>query len=306
MFHVSPRQDDLETLELRDEAASSSLVLAPARGGLATRFVVGGRDVFYLDEATFRDPSKNVRGGNPVLFPQPGKLEGDVFLRGQVRGAMKQHGFARTLPWTVVSTNTDGAASATLRLISNDETRAMYPWDFALEHTFALTGNTVRIEQRIMNESDTTMPYGIGFHPYFAIPQSAKAAARITTTATRAFNNVTKTTGPIANIDLAQDEVDLHLLDHGTEPCVLAWPDRTITLRASDDYARWVIWTLRDKDFVCVEPWTCLGNALNTGESLIELAPGATRESWVEYEVVELPRFDGHPLRGENASWSVY
>lgn len=285
MFNVVDRQDDLESLELRDEAAKSSLVLAPSRGGIATRFTMDACEIFFLDESTFRDPSKNVRGGNPVLFPQPGKLEGDVFVRGEVRGAMKQHGFARTLPWTVVSTSTDGAASATLRLVSNDETRAMYPWDFALEHTFRLAGGTLRITQRVTNESDTPMPYGAGFHPYFAIPQSAKASARITTSATRAFNNVAKTTGPLAPIDLAQDEVDLHLLDHGDKPCVLAWPGRTITLRASGDYARWVIWTLADKDFVCVEPWTCLGNALNSGESLIELSPGETRESWVEYAV---------------------
>ena len=102
MFSTAPREDPLESLELRDTDAGSVLVLAPGRGGMATRWTLGGREVFYLDEASLRDPTKNVRGGNPVLFPQPGKLEGDVFERDGKRGSMKQHGFARNLAWTVV------------------------------------------------------------------------------------------------------------------------------------------------------------------------------------------------------------
>jgi galactose mutarotase-like enzyme len=39
---------------------------------------------------------------------------------------------------------------------------------------------------------------------------------------------------------------------------------------------------LAGSDFVCVEPWTARGDALNTGERLIMLAPGATHESWME------------------------
>jgi galactose mutarotase-like enzyme len=38
-----------------------------------------------------------------------------------------------------------------------------------------------------------------------------------------------------------------------------------------------VIWTLRGRDFVCLEPWTCPGDALNTGAGLLFLAPGETR-----------------------------
>jgi galactose mutarotase-like enzyme len=47
-----------------------------------------------------------------------------------------------------------------------------------------------------------------------------------------------------------------------------------------------VVWTLEGKDFVCVEPWTCPGNALNTGERLMTLGKGETRALWVEYATV--------------------
>lgn len=286
MFTAQPRADALESLELNDTAAGSRLVLAPARGGLATRLRLRGVELFYLDEGTLRDPSKNVRGGNPVLFPSPGKLDGDAWARGGRRGVLRQHGFARSLPWHVAGTGTDGAASATLRLASSEETRAAYPWDFTADHTYVLRGAVLRIEQRFTNTGTAPMPFGAGFHPYFRVAQAEKAAARVLTRATRAFDNVSKQRGPLAGIDLAAAEVDLHLEDHGAGPCGLALPSgRTIELRGSPEYAQWVVWTLKDKDFVCLEPWTCPGNALNTGERLLTLEPGQSRALWVELEL---------------------
>jgi galactose mutarotase-like enzyme len=43
-----------------------------------------------------------------------------------------------------------------------------------------------------------------------------------------------------------------------------------------------VIWTLPGKDFVCLEPWTAPANALNSGESLLIVPPGAHRDLWTE------------------------
>lgn len=282
MLTAGPKGDSLESLELRDSDAKSLLVLAPARGGMATRLALGGRHLFFLDESTLRDPSKNVRGGNPVLFPSPGKLKNDAYDRG----ALKQHGFARNLAWEVVGTSTEGVASATLRLTSNEATQAAYPWEFVAEYTYALRGHVLRIDQRFTNKSSEPMPFGAGFHPYFHVKQSDKGAARVGTKATRAFDNVTKKAIALSGIDLTRPEIDLHLEDHGAVPCTLTWPAGEIVVRGSPEFSHWVIWTLEGKDFVCVEPWTCPGNALNTGERLSVLAPGETRSIWVEYEAI--------------------
>ena len=106
---------------------------------------------------------------------------------------------------------------------------------------------------------------------------------RIATSATRAFDNVTRReiaiTGPV---DLTRPEVDLHLIDHDASASALTTPAHTIAIRGSDEYRHWVVWTLAGKDFVCLEPWTCPANALNTGDRLITLAPGASRALWVE------------------------
>src|SRR5690349_18135687 len=91
----------LETITLEDHVAQARVVIAPTRGGMVTRFEVAGRPVLFLDESTLVDETKNVRGGNPVLFPSPGPLAGDRFTREGKPGSMKQHGFARQRAWSV-------------------------------------------------------------------------------------------------------------------------------------------------------------------------------------------------------------
>ncbi|MEO7329769.1 MAG: galactose mutarotase [Minicystis sp.] len=277
MYHVDPREGRFPTLTLADDEAESAATLAPTRGGMILAWSVAGRDLLYLDRATFEDPAANVRGGVPVLFPSPGKLGGDTWSWGGVRGSMKQHGFARNLPWEVLATGTEEGAWATLRLASNEVTRAQYPWDFLTSYTYRLRGKTLAIEMQIENRSPTSMPFGVGFHPYFAVPDAEKAEVRIPTPATRAFDNRVKQEISFSGFDLTAKEVDLHLGDHGSSRASLVRRDAEITLQGSPELSRWVIWTLQGKDFVCLEPWSCPGDALNSGEGLLVLAPGETR-----------------------------
>ena len=280
-FTIETRSDPVEQLALRDEDNKSLVVLAPSRGGMMTRLSLGGRHRFFLDESTLRDPTKNVRGGNPVLFPSPGKLADDRWQYG----TLKQHGFARNLPWEIEMTKTEGDARATLHLRSTETTLHDFPWPFHAEYTYILNGLKLRIEQKVTNRGDQPMPFGAGFHPYFHVKQADKGATKIGTTATRAFDNVTKKEVAIeGKIDLTKREVDLHLIDHGAQPCTLETPGGKLIIRGSPEYTHFVIWTLEGKDFVCVEPWTSPGNALNTHERLITLAPGESKTIWVEYE----------------------
>jgi galactose mutarotase-like enzyme len=266
-------------LSLTDSRTGAIATIEPARGGIVTRFGIAGRRVLFMDTATLRDPTKNVRGGVPVLFPSPGKLVDDTWSYGGHRGSMKQHGFARNLPWHVAQSS---ASAATLTLVANDDTRAQFPWDFSVEQTFTVSGTSLRLDQRVTNHSGSAMPFGFGFHPYFFVPDAAKPGTTIATRATRAFDNVTKQTIALSAIDLTRPEVDLHLLDHGSTASELASPSGTVQLRGSPEYTHWVVWTLAGRDFVCLEPWTCPGNALNTGERLLVLAAMESRSLWLE------------------------
>lgn len=268
-----PSPTPLETVILR--SGSSTAYLAPERGGMVTRFFVGDRPVLYLDEATLLDPTKNVRGGNPILFPSPGKLEGDRFTRDGKSGAMGQHGFARNRSWTIVEQDEGGV---TMGIQSNAETRAAFPWDFGVLYRTTVDDGAIRIEQHFEGDE---MPFGAGFHPYFHVAD--KAAAHVPTRATRAWDNKGKREVAVPpRIDLTAAEVDLHLLDHGASSASLELGDARIEVRASSEFQRWVIWTLAGKPFVCLEPWTSPGNALNDGGPLLTAQRGAPVELWTE------------------------
>jgi galactose mutarotase-like enzyme len=265
----------LETVTLTDAAARSRVAIAPARGGMVTRFDVADVPVLFLDAASLVDETKNVRGGNPVLFPSPGPLAGDQFARQGRSGSMKQHGFARQRAWSVVAT---APHEVTLELASDDATRALFPWDFVARLRYALAGTTLTVETHVENRGGSALPFALGFHPYFAIRDADKARAKIPTNATRAYDNVTKTTIDVTGpIDLTQKEVDLHLVDHTPSSATLDRGDDRIVVSGDAAFGRWVVWTLAGKDFVCLEPWTAAANALNTGEKLFDLAPGAAK-----------------------------
>jgi galactose mutarotase-like enzyme len=267
-----PTPTPLETVVLKSENAC--VYVAPERGGMATRFYVGETPVFYLDDLTLLDPTKNVRGGAPVLFPAPGKLEGDSWVHGK----MGQHGFARSAKWDVTD-QTESAVS--LRLTATEATRAVFPWNFTVNYVYRLTGPLLRIEQRFESFGEKPMPFGAGFHPYFHVPQADKAHARIPTHAKRAWDNVLKQeidlSGPI---DLTVKEVDLHLLGHGGSSAALETRSGRIDVKCSEEFKRWVVWTQAGKDFVCLEPWTAPGNALNSGTDLLYTPP--IRELWTD------------------------
>jgi len=155
---------------------------------------------------------------------------------------------------------------------------------FRMRLAFTLSGSSLRIASTVFNDAGRELTFGIGYHPYFAVAD--KARARVDTRATRAFDNVTKQVAPFTGFDFTSQEVDLHLLDHGSTASALRLAGGgRIDVVGSHEFTRWVVWSLPAKPFICVEPWTCPGNALNTGEQLLRLAPGSFRESSVEIRV---------------------
>jgi galactose mutarotase-like enzyme len=258
----------MEEIVITHAASGTRASVVPERGGMVTSLEVGRRAVLYLDPETLRDPTKNVRGGIPLLFPSPGKLENDAWAHG----TLEQHGFARNLPWAIVKR---GADTLTLRLTSSDATQASYPFRFRFDVTYVVDAGGLRLEAQIANVGDQEMPFGFGTHPYFSITKPA--SFRIASDATRAFDNVTKREIAFAapSLSLGESEIDLHLIDHSSASMRFEVDGTPITIEAPE-HRRWVIWSVPGKPFVCVEPWTCPGNALNTGTDLVRLAAGAT------------------------------
>jgi len=103
----------------------------------------------------------------PTLFPIVGRLKNDVLhVRGKTY-PMKQHGFARDLDFAWTQTLPH---ACTLSLHDGAETRAQYPFAFALDVTFTVDDRHLSIVYEVTNRGDEVMPASIGGHPAFNWP----------------------------------------------------------------------------------------------------------------------------------------
>lgn len=271
----------LETYVLSGDGAEVTLV--PARGGLVTGWSVDGEALLFLDEATLVDTTKNVRGGIPLLFPNAGPLpEGGVGFGGR-RIHQPQHGLARRAAWAVVDAIADDAtARVVMTLRSDAHTREGFPFDFESDLAVSLSDGRLVLEWTFTNAGDVPMPLHAGLHPYFSVPVGEKGRVRVPSGARRLRDRVAREEREATPVRFDLGEVDVALLEHGPAASLHRWDGSRIELNATPQLATLVLWTLPGQPFVCVEPWTAPGGALETGEGLRVVAPGAMEALAVE------------------------
>jgi galactose mutarotase-like enzyme len=261
-----------------------------------------GAELTHLRDADGRELMTNAdpafwSGHAPILFPIVGRLNGDVLRRDGREYPMKQHGFARRRDFALVSHD---AAGATFRLADDAETRAAYPFAFALEVGFQISFATLAIAVRIANPGAVPLPASLGFHPAFAWPLpygEARENHRIVFEKDEP-GALTALADGLAIPDPRPSPLDgrtLPLDDALFEQDALIWnpvASRTVTYGASTgphlriDFPhtdKLGIWTKPGAAFVCIEPWHGIADPQGYSGDFRE-KPGvfeiASGESW--------------------------
>jgi galactose mutarotase-like enzyme len=103
-------------------------------------------------------------GQAPVLFPIVGRLKDDRYRWQGREYTLPKHGFARENLFRLVKCE---GARASFVLESNDETRACYPFEFALTLDYRLEGRALTAEATVENRGDGEMYFSLGAHPGF-------------------------------------------------------------------------------------------------------------------------------------------
>lgn len=269
---------------------------------------VGAEAVSVISKATGSemlwcgDPAVWARQA-PMLFPFCGRLTQGKFVAAD--GSVHEsgpHGFARDMDFALAE-QTD--TSLTLTLAADEETRALWPYDFALTVRYELKGRTVHHRVTVRNTGECELRFGLGFHPGYAVPFDD---AHSYTDYDIAFDAVESplclSTAPHGLIGAAPDYYlarnvtrvpltpdlfanDSHCMT-GLKSKTLSIVERDSGRRVSVDIADFpyvLLWSMPQLPlrFVCIEPWHCLPGEEN-GPLLWEdkpcaasLAPG---ESW--------------------------
>ncbi len=103
----------------------------------------------------------------PTMFPYCDSIQGGKITVDGTEYPAPLHGFAQGMERTLVSRGEDFVE---MELVDSAETRKFYPFAFRLVSRFTLSGDRVRHILRVENTGDTELPFGIGYHPGFALP----------------------------------------------------------------------------------------------------------------------------------------
>jgi galactose mutarotase-like enzyme len=283
-----------------------------ANDHLTARINPLGAELTSLVDAEGRELMTNAdpafwTGHAPILFPVVGRPYRDTIRVDGQEYPMKQHGFARRVPFEIIATSPD---AVTFRLTDSDETRAQYPFAFALEIAFQLTGATLSIDVAVRNTGDVVLPGSFGFHPAFAWPLpygQDRADHRIVFSADEPdaqrmiaddgtiadgerFSPLEARTLPLrdalfAKDALVWDAVRSDSVTYGAE----TGPQLKI---AFPDTPKLGIWTKPGAAYVCVEPWHGIADPEGyTGEfrdkpGVFEVAAGDTKNIMMSVTLV--------------------
>lgn len=286
MYQISFTPDRPLTYHLEDDESLARLSLVPERGGLVTEWTIQGQPILYFDQERFQDPSLSVRGGIPILFPICGNLLDDQYRWEGKTYQLKQHGFARDLPWELIGQQTQDNAQLDLRLTHNEATLKVFPFEFELVFSYQFQGHSLRIEQRIANLGDRRMPFSLGLHPYFFCRE--KNTVELAIPADSYLDQKTGLTHSYKGVlDLSQPELDLAFTKIHQRQSHFIDPSRNLKVEVSfsDLYQTLVFWAVAGKEYICLEPWSAPRNALNSGEQLAWVEPYSARSAWVNFQV---------------------
>ncbi len=279
---MTAEQRQYKTYILKNSEARLEVV--PERGGIVTSWQVQDQEMLYLDRERFTHPDLSVRGGIPILFPICGNLPDNCYSQAGQSYQLKQHGFARDLPWQVEASDPDQAV-LTLTLESSPQTLEVYPFEFQLSFTYALQGQSLLITQRYSNRSSRPMPFSTGLHPYFCVTDKSQLQVEIP--ASQYQEKSSPSPQPFQGFDFELDEIDRAFRPLSAQCSRVVDHQRQLSLQLDYDnhYSTLVFWAVKGKDFYCLEPWSAPRNALNTGEDLLQVAPQSSLETQVKFTI---------------------
>lgn len=203
---------------------------------------------------------------SPVLFPIVGTLKNNTYLFNGKSYNLPRHGFAREKEFTVKA-QTD--TSIVFSLLADEKSLEAYPFRFELEITYALEEKTLRIDYRISNLSEGTMPFSIGAHPAFALSGDfSNYSLKFSQPESPAYSLLDGNGLVSKDKNLLPIENGILSLNYGLfENDALIFKtleSRSLEILENDipileigfeKFPHLGLWTMQNAPFLCIEPW---------------------------------------------------
>ena len=202
---------------------------------------------------------------SPVLFPIVGTLKNNTFHHNEKNYELSRHGFAREMEFQLIDSTEN---SATFSIQSDEKTLKMYPFEFELQLIYTFDEMTLSIAYKVINRGLSKMPFSIGAHPAFALPNKFENYAV-------AFDSDESLEYSLLENDLISNKTKK--LDFQNKQIPLTYElfkndalifksiqSKSLTILENEnpilrvhfeDFPSLGIWTKMNAPFICIEPW---------------------------------------------------
>ena len=176
-----------DVVQLRDNKTDSTVSVLTGTSN-AYEFVVHGKNVISMNipstTALRNNPGLN---GVPFLGPFANRLDEMAFYAngkkynfdpgiGNVRSPIPQQGFVNaTHDWKLITAKADANGAyvvSKLDFYRNPDWMKQFPFAQTYTMTIRLKDGVLEVNTRIDNLSSQPLPVSIGYHPYFALPET--------------------------------------------------------------------------------------------------------------------------------------
>ena len=202
---------------------------------------------------------------SPILFPIVGSLKDDTYNFSEKDYHLSRHGFARDKEFELIEKT---ESSATFSLSYNEETLQKYPFKFELQIIYNLEENKLNIGYKVINKGETQLPFSIGAHPAFSLPEKfsnyniqfeKEEQLEYSLLEDGLISNTT------ATLETSNNTVSLNYKLFENDALVFkALESNTLTILENskpylkvdfEDFPSLGIWTKENAPFICIEPW---------------------------------------------------
>ncbi|MBL8817660.1 MAG: aldose 1-epimerase [Planctomyces sp.] len=317
----------MHVVEIHEQLSGSTAKISLDQGFNCFEFkaVLPTKEVVSVLEAPADFASGNYHPahyGIPILFPFPNRIQGGRYLWNGTEYAIPSqtavtddlgnaiHGFCFDRPWRMTQQSWD-TVTAEFQLSRDAADRAPYwPSDAKIVIQYALRNSSLRADVTISNCGSQSLPWGFGTHPYFHVPagpQSSPGDCTIYAPVRQRWEleKFVPTgrlipTQPEASLiespyfdTLKVDDVFTDLeTQKGISVCRIIDEKAGVQIEqyCSAGFREVVAFTPPWSSSVCLEPYTCVTDAINLYARGIDgglkvLEPGQSWQGWIEIEV---------------------
>lgn len=223
---------------------------------------------------------------SPVLFPVVGGLKQNSYKHNGIQYQLGRHGFARDMDFDVTEQTEE---SITFTLNSSAATEKVYPFPFRFSVKYTLDENKLHVAYIIKNTGEDVMLFSVGGHPAFSVPlvedstfedyylefDHTENKGRWPLSPEGQIENFAlpclegTNTLPLRKQLFYEDALVFKKL--ASTSIAIKSSKTTHGLKVSFPHFPYMgIWSAKDADFVCIEPWCGIADHIDASGALSE------------------------------------